>query len=73
VSGPAGARLPLQHVDDAAAMAPQVAAAALRGQSLWWTDGSAQVEPGLLMCRGLPAPAAFSAMLAGNWKQAGWS
>jgi type VI secretion system protein ImpM len=72
VSGPAGARLALQHVDAAAAMAPQVAAAALRGQSLWWTDGSAQVEPGMLMCRGLPAPAAFSAMLAGNWKEAGW-
>ncbi len=72
VPGAAGLRLPLEHVDGAAALAPQIAAAALRGQSLWWTDGSAQVAPGMLMCRGLPAPAAFAAMLAGNWKEAGW-
>jgi type VI secretion system protein ImpM len=72
VSGAAGSRLPLANVDGAAAMAPHIAACALRGQSVWWTDGSAHVEPGMLMCRGLPAPAAFGAMLAGNWKEAGW-
>lgn len=72
IAGAAGMRLPLDNVDGAAALAPHIAAAALRGQSLWWTDGSAQVDPGMLMCRGLPAPAAFGAMLAGNWKEAGW-
>jgi type VI secretion system protein ImpM len=34
--------------------------------------GSAQVEPSLLLCRGLPAPAAFAGMLAGTWSQTGW-
>lgn len=72
ISGAAGMRLPLDNVDGASLLAPHIAAAALRGQSLWWTDGSAHVAPGMLMCRGLPAPAAFGAMLAGNWKEAGW-
>ncbi|SFV04678.1 type VI secretion system-associated protein TagF [Pseudoduganella namucuonensis] len=71
--GPAGSRVPLPSVDAVAAQAPLLAAAALRGQSIWWTDGSAQVEPSLLMCRGLPAPAAFAGLLAGNWAQTGWA
>ncbi len=41
-----------------------IAAAALEGQSLWWTDGSAEVAPCLVVCRGLPA---FSALLDGDW------
>jgi type VI secretion system protein ImpM len=41
-----------------------IAAAALDGHSLWWTDGSAQVAPCLVVCRGLPA---FSALLDGDW------
>lgn len=44
-----------------------IASAALRGQGLWWTDGSQQVSPCLLVCRGLPAPATFAAMLDGKW------
>lgn len=40
---------------------------------LWWTDGSAVVAPSLLMTRGLPDPASFSAMLDGEWAAAGWN
>ncbi|MET0859319.1 MAG: type VI secretion system-associated protein TagF [Telluria sp.] len=43
-----------------------IAAAALDGQSLWWTDGSARVEPCLMVCRGLPAPETFARLLDGE-------
>ena len=49
-----------------------IAAAALDGQSLWWTDGSAKVAPCLLVCRGLPAPEAFAALLDGDWRSHRW-
>lgn len=40
--------------------------------SLWWTQGSDQVEPALLVTQGLPAPDAFTALLSGDWGAAGW-
>ncbi|MET0855918.1 MAG: type VI secretion system-associated protein TagF [Telluria sp.] len=40
-----------------------IAAAALDGQSLWWTDGSARVAACLMVSRGLPSPEAFAGML----------
>jgi type VI secretion system protein ImpM len=42
-----------------------VAAAALDRHSLWWTDGSAEVEPCLAVCRGLPE---LAALLDGDWQ-----
>jgi type VI secretion system protein ImpM len=42
-----------------------VAAAALQGHSVWWTDGSPAVEPSMLVCAGLPRPQGFAAMLHG--------
>lgn len=48
-------------------LARTVANAALAGHGLWWTDGSAEVAPSLHVWRGLPAVAAFSAMLDGDW------
>jgi type VI secretion system protein ImpM len=50
----------------------RVAASALRGRSLWWTDGSPQVAPCMLVCEGMPAPAGFAALLDGDWKGRGW-
>lgn len=70
--GPSGWRLPLAGLDAVGAAAPLLAEAALRGQGLWWSDGSDAVEPSVLLCRGLPAPAAFAGLLAGNWRQTGW-
>ncbi len=69
--GTADWRLELSSFDALAGLAPQVSAAALRGHSLWWTEGSARVAPSLLMCRGLPAPDVFGGMLAGMWPEAG--
>lgn len=60
----------LPSFDALAGLAPQITAAALRGHSLWWTEGSAEVAPVLLMCRGLPAPETFCGMLAGAWPAA---
>jgi type VI secretion system protein ImpM len=39
---------------------------------IWWTDGSAAVEPSWLLTQGLPDPANYSAMLDGAWAAAGW-
>src|SRR5262249_15426917 len=41
--------------------------------SLWWTAGSSDVSPTLLVCSGLPTPDAFGAFLDGRWEQWGWS
>lgn len=49
-----------------------LADAALQGRSLWWTDGSPRVAPCLLVCAGLPPPAAFTALLDGDWPTHGW-
>jgi len=45
---------------------------AMDGASAWWGTGSAQVASSLAQCRGLPAPALFSAMLDGAWRARGW-
>lgn len=58
-----GWRLPLDG--DVAA---NVAATALRGHSLWWTEGAPDVEASMLVCAGLPRPQAFAAMLDGDWE-----
>jgi type VI secretion system protein ImpM len=63
----------LGAVEELPAQLPALATAALRGHSLWWTDGSSEVAPSILLSRGLPAPAAFGGMLAGNWTQSGWA
>lgn len=46
---------------------------ALRPLSMWWSDGSDDVEAAWLCIRGLPAPESFAAMLSGEWTTAGWS
>jgi type VI secretion system protein ImpM len=44
-----------------------IAAAALDEHSLWWSDGSAQVAPCLVVCRGLPT---FAALLGARSEHA---
>ena len=39
---------------------------------LWWTEGSAAVEPCSLVTSGLPDPDGFSAMLDGTWSARRW-
>ena len=53
---------------------PALAREALEeGQSAWWTEGSQQVAPCMAVCRGLPAPTMFVALLDGRWAERGWS
>ena len=40
--------------------------------SLWWTSGSDHVAPCLIACGGLPPARGYTALLAGNWSEAGW-
>ena len=40
--------------------------------SAWWTDGSEEVEPSILICQGLPPLDSAAALLDGNWDQWGW-
>ena len=40
--------------------------------TLWWTEGSSDVEPGCLIVKGLPPPDGFAAMLDGSWARHRW-
>jgi type VI secretion system protein ImpM len=39
---------------------------------LWWTDGSAIVDPSCLVSKGLPHPSRFAAFLEGSWTEHQW-
>jgi type VI secretion system protein ImpM len=54
------------------ALTRQIAHGLLSGHSLWWSDGSSEVAPSLVLCHGMPDPASFTAMIDGNWRQHGW-
>jgi type VI secretion system protein ImpM len=40
--------------------------------SLWWSAGSEQITPALLVCAGLPPVQGYAAMLGGGWQEYGW-
>lgn len=40
--------------------------------SVWWTQGSEQVEPSLLICEGMPPFNGIAAMFDGDWQKWGW-
>jgi type VI secretion system protein ImpM len=40
--------------------------------TLWWTDGSAVIEPCCLVGRGMPAADAFVSLLDGSWDSGQW-
>jgi type VI secretion system protein ImpM len=40
--------------------------------SLWWTEGSNDISPGMLWVSGLPQPSGFAAMLSGERAESGW-
>jgi type VI secretion system protein ImpM len=45
----------------------------LRPLALWWTEGSNALGSCALVTRGLPPTQSFVAMLAGEWRGAGWA
>lgn len=42
------------------------------GQAVWWTQGSAFVDPATLLTDGLPKVGQFAAMMVGQWQTHGW-
>ena len=40
--------------------------------TVWWSNGSEQVEASILICNKLPPTQGFSALLTGDWDQWGW-
>lgn len=40
--------------------------------TVWWSNGSEQIEASILICNQLPPTQGFSALLTGDWKQWGW-
>lgn len=42
------------------------------GVAVWWTQGSAFVEPATLLTDGLPKVGQFAAMMVGQWQAHGW-
>jgi type VI secretion system protein ImpM len=63
----------LENVEAGASLITnKIAETLLSVHSMWWTEGSPHVHPSLLVCRGLPEPAQFTAMLDGSWSQSGW-
>jgi type VI secretion system protein ImpM len=41
--------------------------------TVWWTDGSAVMEPCCLVVRGMPVAEAFVSLLDGSWGSGNWS
>lgn len=70
-TGRGGWCLPL-HGTDTASLTARVAGALMQGHSVWWTDGSPSIDASLLVCRAMPEPGGFAAMLDGSWRQYGW-
>ena len=74
--GPAAWQMPIGAPAQLAGMFEQLVAQRLSALyeplSLWWTDGSAIVEPSVLIAKGLPHPDSFAALLDGAWTQHHW-
>ena len=49
----------------------QVVASVLHGHGLWWSEGSPNIRPSVLIFRGMPLSPSFTAMLSGNWREFG--
>jgi len=41
--------------------------------AIWWTEGSAAIDPSALLTSGLPAAQRFAAMLDGSWAASEWA
>ena len=69
-------QIPMTSSEDVGLVLRELAAnrmsALYRPIVIWWTDGSAVVEPSCLVSRGLPAPHSFAALLDGAWRAHQW-
>ncbi|HIE33011.1 MAG TPA: type VI secretion system-associated protein TagF [Thermodesulfobacteriaceae bacterium] len=68
--------LPLMGVNNASQSSFELSwrmlAARFSTYSLWWSDGSEQVNPSLLVSAGLPEGESFTAMIDGQWTATNW-
>ena len=73
---PQGHVLPLKNLgqlkDTITQLSQTITAASLDGRSVWWTEGSQQIAPSVLVHKGLPTAKSFSALLDGQWRAHGW-
>jgi type VI secretion system protein ImpM len=67
-----GVASPAQLQDACPVLLEQALGELFFAYSLWSTSGSERVAPSLLACQGLPNPAGFAALLAGDWGGRGW-
>jgi type VI secretion system protein ImpM len=72
-AGDAGWQMPLGSIEHFGTVWSQLVSLRLEQLfaplSVWWTDGSAAVEPSCLVVRGLPAADAFQTFLDGSFRQ----
>jgi type VI secretion system protein ImpM len=72
----AGWQMPLGSVEQLGSVWAQIVSHRLSALyapvSVWWTDGSAAVEPSCLIAKGLPSPDTFKTFLDGGWAKDGW-
>jgi type VI secretion system protein ImpM len=79
VNGDAGVKpwhVPIQSVNDVRDTLPvmmqYLTEKRFGAYSLWWSAGSEQITPALLVCAGLPPLEGYAAMLGGGWGEYGW-
>jgi len=69
-------RLPLASIEDVQMSSSELSRRMLEARfstySLWWSNGSEQVEPSLLISSGLPSSESFSSLLDGQWQEGAW-
>ena len=74
--GGASWQVPIESTGSLAPVLEQMVSAHLadvyRPLVLWWTEGSAMVDPSCLLGAGLPPPSSFGALLNGAWTQHRW-
>lgn len=76
LQGGANWQLPIDSTGDLATVFAQLLSRQMEGAYqplvLWWTEGSAMVDPNCLIGAGLPSPPTFGAFLDGTWAKHQW-
>ncbi len=75
--GQQGWRLPVAEGQDFSGLVPALAHVLLEQRfgpySVWWSEGSERIDPGLLLGAGLPDGDAYADMLGAGWQSDAWA